>query len=290
MAIKPEDSYINAKRDVKQTADAKPPVPSRPAALQSLGAMPPLSAVAIQIQRLTQADVDMRTVANAISVDPGLSADVLRLANSALFGARHTVPGVLHAIVMLGLDRVKTLVFTAAFMRYANPSRSEGATKRSWRHSVACALIADELSSRTHLDRDAAYTAGILHDIGRMAMLRLWLAPYSALLDSAVPGSAEILDEERGAFGLDHTEAGDYLLRRWQLPSSLTAAAKHHHDTPPQASRRPLALSTAPAPWRTPWASRPPVDPWKGLRRSPGNSSVCSMAAWKTCNSASPRA
>jgi putative nucleotidyltransferase with HDIG domain len=198
--------------------------------MQALGAMPPLSAVAIQMQRFAQDDVDMRTVANAISADPGLSADVLRLANSALFGARHTVPGVLHAIVMLGLDRVRTLVFTAAFMRFANPHRSEGAMKRCWRHSIACALIADELSNRARLDRDAAYTAGILHDIGRLAMLRLWPAPYAALLDAAVPGDPEILAHERQELAVDHTEAGDYLLRRWQLPETLIGAAKHHHD------------------------------------------------------------
>ena len=218
----------------KEAPGPKQPVTSRSQAMQSLAAMPPLSAVAIQIQRLSQDDIDMRAVANAISVDPGLSADVLRLANSALFGARHTVPGVLHAIVMLGMDRVRTLVFTAAFMRFANPSRSQGAMKRSWRHSVACALIADELSQRGHLDRDAAYTAGILHDIGRLAMLRLWPVPYGALLDSAVAGAGDILDRERETLAVDHTEAGDYLLRRWQLPAAPMTAARHHHDaTPP---------------------------------------------------------
>jgi len=205
--------------------------------MQSLGAMPPLSAVAIQLERLSRDDIDMRTVANAISADPGLSADVLRLANSALFGARHTVPGVLHAIVMLGMDRVKALVFTAAFMRFANPNRSGATMKRCWRHSVACALIADELSGHAQMDRDAAYTAGILHDIGRLGMMRLWSGPYEALLDAAVPGSTDILAGELEVMGLDHTEAGDYLLRRWQLPPTLSAAAKHHHDAEAPAIR-----------------------------------------------------
>jgi len=224
------------KRDEPQIDPSPLAAPSRAAAMQTLGGMPPLSAVAIQMQRLAEEDTDMRTVANAISADPGLTADVLRLANSALFGARHAVPGVLHAIVMLGLDRVRTLVFTAAFMRFASPAKSEGASKRAWRHSIACALIADELSGRARIDRDTAYTAGILHDIGRLAMLRLWRAPYSELLDAAVAGDPEILTRERETLGVDHAEAGDYLLRRWKLPPELSTAVKRHHEeTPPPA-------------------------------------------------------
>ena len=215
---------------------------TKSAALQALGALPPLSAVAIQLQRLTEDDADMRTVANAISVDPGLSADVLRMANSALFGARHSVPGVLHAIVMLGLDRVKALVFTAAFMRFANPARSEGATKRAWRHSVACALISDEISNRANTDRDVAYTAGILHDIGRLAMLRLWKAPYESLLDAAIPGDPEIIARERTEFSVTHPEAGGFLLRRWKLPQALVGPAEHHHDAEAPPVRDPSGV------------------------------------------------
>jgi putative nucleotidyltransferase with HDIG domain len=233
------DPSEGRKKHEAQPPAAKPPVLTKSAALQAIGALPPLSTVAIQLQRLTEDDADMRTVANAISVDPGLSADVLRMANSALFGARHTVPGVLHAIVMLGLDRVKALVFTAAFMRFANPARSEGTMKRCWRHSVACALISDEISSRANTDRDVAYTAGILHDIGRLAMLRLWKIPYGSLLDAAVPGDAEILEREHAEFAVTHTEAGGYLLRRWRLPQALTAAAEHHHDAAAPPIREP---------------------------------------------------
>ena len=210
--------------------------------LQALAALPPLSTVAINLQRLAQDDIDIRTMADAIAVDPALSADVLRLANSALFGARHTVPGVLHAIVMLGLERVKTLVITAAFMRFAGSQGGSVARKRCWRHSVACALIADELSQEAYVHRDAAYTAGILHDIGRLALLRLWPRPYGAILDAAVPCDPGLVTREREAFGMDHAEASDYLLRTWELPQPLTSAAKHHHDPLPSVVREPAEV------------------------------------------------
>jgi len=184
----------------------------------------------------------MRIVADAISIDPALSADVLRLANSALFGARHAVPGVLHAIVMLGLERVKTLVITAAFMRFATPHCDPGVQKRCWRHSVASALIADEFSHYTNIDRDAAYTAGILHDIGRFALLRLWPKTYQAILDSAVPGDLSVLDWEREAFGMDHTDAADFLLRTWDFPLQLISAAKQHHDCVRASKREPSGI------------------------------------------------
>jgi putative nucleotidyltransferase with HDIG domain len=236
VAIKPQ----NTGRSDTTAGAAKPPM-ARSEVLQAIGGLPPLSAVAIQLQNFGDEDADIRKVSNTISADPGLSADVLRMANSALFGARHTVPGVLHAIVMLGLDRVKSLVFTAAFMRFADPNRSSEAMKRCWRHSVACALIADEMAGRMHTDRDVAYTAGILHDIGRLAMLRVWPDPYGQILDRGQSGE-DLLTKESAQFSVPHTEAGGYLMRRWKLPEVLIAAAEHHHDTEAPSVREPEGL------------------------------------------------
>jgi putative nucleotidyltransferase with HDIG domain len=99
-----------------------------------------------------------------------------------------------------------------------------------WRHSLACALLAEELARAGLIDKDAAYTSGILHDVGRLALAVLRPRQYAALLEthSGTPGS--ILKPERQLFGFDHCEAGRNLVADWKLPPSFTAIVSDHHS------------------------------------------------------------
>jgi putative nucleotidyltransferase with HDIG domain len=198
----------------------------------ALRALPPFSAVAIQLQVLADEDLCIADTAEMIKADAALSADVLRLANSPLFGIRQTVSGVLHAIAMLGLNRVKTLVITAALRSFGNPARGTAALERCWRHNLACALICEDLADKVCLDPDAAYTAGLLHDIGRCGMLGVWTARYCRLLDEGARDSLSMLTLERRELGIDHAAAGGFLLRDWRLPELLIRVAELHHHTP----------------------------------------------------------
>ena len=211
-----------------------PPAPKPPTeedALRVLRALPPFSAVAVHLLKLvTQEGVPFRTLADALRTDAPLSAATLRIANSALFGPRLPVTGVLHAIAMLGLDRVRSMVTTAALKNFAYSGRGTTALVRCWRHNLACALICEEISRKTKLERDFAYTAGLLHDIGRLAMMRAWLPRYAALLDSANPDAYALLDLEIREFGIRHTRAGSVLLKEWKLPDVFAEIANHHHD------------------------------------------------------------
>jgi hypothetical protein len=80
------------------------------------------------------------------------------------------------------------------------------------------------------LERDFAYTAGLLHDIGRLAMMRAWLPRYAALLDSATQDPSALLDLESRESGVCHTSAGSTLIREWKLPDVFAEIALHHHD------------------------------------------------------------
>jgi putative nucleotidyltransferase with HDIG domain len=188
------------------------------------------------LKLVAQEGIPFRTLADTLRSDAPLSAATLRIANSALFGPRLPVTGVLHAIAMLGLDRVRSMVTTAALKTFAGSGRGTPAVLRCWRHNLACALICEEIARKARLERDFAYTAGLLHDIGRLAMMRAWLPRYAALLDSANPDPRALLDLEFREFGIRHTRAGFVLIQEWKLPAVFAEIANHHHD--PQAQEQ----------------------------------------------------
>jgi HD-like signal output (HDOD) protein len=184
----------------------------------------------------------MRTIASLIASDPTLSALVLRLVNSPLFGIRYAVTGVLQAVAMLGLERVRSMTTTAALRMLVRPAASSPALTRCWRHSVATALATQELAARTDFNRDTAYTAGLLHDIGCFAMLSCWPKEYSRLLDTCEPH--ELLAQELESLGVTHSHAGAFLLNNWGLPRELTAVALAHHEPACEGKARLLDLVT----------------------------------------------
>ena len=101
------------------------------------------------------------------------------------------------------------------------------ALTRCWRHLVACALITQEMAANISFDPDAAYTAGLLHDIGRFARLGCWPKEYAHLLTTCHP--ADQLEREIETLGVAHTDAGAFLLLTWNLPLQLAEVAGGHH-------------------------------------------------------------
>ncbi len=218
-------------------------VPSEEEAVRVLRALPPFSAVAAHLLKaVAQEDVAFRKVADFIKTDAALSADMLRIANSALFGPRYPVTGVLHAAAMLGVDRVRSLVTTVALKDFVGKARGAPAVSRCWRHNLACAILCEEIARKGRMDRDFAYTAGLLHDIGRVAMMRAWMQRYAAMLDAAAPDSAAILQMEFEGFGIRHTRAGYLLVKGWRLPSAFAEIADRHHSTEPEIPNDVAAL------------------------------------------------
>src|SRR4051794_239672 len=112
------------------------------AALASLRRFPPLSPAAAKLFSITLEDSDLREIAQVIHTDPALTAAVLRLVNSPLFSVRQSITSVLQATALLGLDRLRVLATTAALRMRVTPASASQELKRCWRHSVACAYIA----------------------------------------------------------------------------------------------------------------------------------------------------
>jgi HD-like signal output (HDOD) protein len=201
--------------------------------------LPPFSPIAV---RLLAALADERTafkeVARLIALDPVLAGEVLRLANSGLYGRRFEVRSVLQAITMLGTKVLSQVTMTAALWR-GLPRRSAPFVREWWRHSIAAALVARQ--GYRDVSPDFAYTAALLHGVGQLALFEDTYNDYPNLIERAYADGLDLLACERGVFGVDHASLAGVLLKSWGLPGQLCEAVAQHHD-PSKGSGLALAV------------------------------------------------
>jgi len=106
--------------------------------------------------------------------------------------------------------------------------------RRCWRHSLACAFISQDIGARCWLGKDESYTAGLIHDLGRLALLATFPDAYAALLESADETGRDVLEAERERFEIDHCAVGCWLITEWDLPEDFLAVMGTHHSDPPE--------------------------------------------------------
>lgn len=203
---------------------------------EALSNIPPFPPIAIRLlESLSDENVQIQQLVELTRADPKLSLEILRRANSPLYGFISRVDSLRDALFLLGLDAVKALVLTVATGEYVERARRMPELHRCWRHTLATALIAEELAAVCSLPQDQAYTAGILHDLGRLGLLVAHTNEYAELLRSAdeegqKEDSTYLLDLERERFGFDHCETGRLLAEQWGLPADISVVAGRHHD------------------------------------------------------------
>lgn len=207
---------------------------------QFLKRLPSFSPVAVRLMALVaDEDVSFKEVAKLIALDPALSGETLRMANSGLFARRQEIQSVLHAIAIVGLHRVSHLAVTAALWR-GIPNRNSPFMKAWWRHSVATALISEDFSK---VQADYAYTAGLLHGVGQLALFEAAGPEYFNLVNASIANNLDLQEAERAAYGTDHAELAGLILEAWGLPESVQDAAALHH-WPNAGDKLPEAVQT----------------------------------------------
>jgi HD-like signal output (HDOD) protein len=173
-------------------------------------------------------DVHMDRLAGLIESDPAFSTEVLTVANGWMYARREPIASARQAVSTLGMRRLQGLCLTVGVRAFLGKSLQMPITRALWRHSVATAVIAEELARHSQIDPDIAYTAGVLHDIGRLGLMVAWPKAYAVLLDSHYGSPSTILDLETSLFGADHCAFGKQLIWEWELPLALVAGHHHH--------------------------------------------------------------
>lgn len=192
--------------------------------------LPPLHSIANQVLALSADDnVALPQLAAVIEGDPAFAAEILFLANSPLFGFRSEMHALRHAVTVLGFDRIKALAVTVAMRAYLG--HASPLVRQCWRHSAACAVIAEEISAIFDVLGDRAYTAALMHDIGRLGLLKSYAREVAPVLTAQYRDSAEVLMAERVAINVDHGVAGSWLVKTWAFPNEFADICEHHHET-----------------------------------------------------------
>jgi HD-like signal output (HDOD) protein len=192
--------------------------------------LPPFPQVAIRVLQLANNEnVQLHQLGDLLSTDPAFASEVLTVANSALYAPRYPANNIQQAIAVLGANTLQGMCITVGARAYLGKSMSHPALRGLWRHNLACAVIGARLASMGLLDKDTAYTSGILHDIGRIALAVIQPKEYANLLAAHHGTPESILEGERQLFGWDHCETGQRLIADWKLPEDFDVVVSEHH-------------------------------------------------------------
>src|SRR5262249_33078530 len=151
----------------------------------------------------TRDGVELRDIAGLIASDPALAAEVLRVANSPIFVFHTEISSLDHAITLLGLNRMRDLALAIVYRSYG-AALSRPVHEQCWSHAVACAVISEELAPAYGLRATDASTAGLLHDLGRIGLLKAYAAEYLPLMTAEYEVADQHLVAEQWQFGMDH--------------------------------------------------------------------------------------
>jgi putative nucleotidyltransferase with HDIG domain len=192
--------------------------------------LPPFPQVAVRVLRLANDEnVQLHQLCDLVSSDPAFASEVLTVANSVLYAPRYPSTSILQAVAVLGANTLQGMCVMVGVRAYLGKAMSLPSMRKLWRHNLACAIIAERLAAVGFIDKDMAYTCGILHDVGRMALAVIQPKAYAALLERHCGTAATILEAERQLFGWDHCETGRQLISDWKLPDDFDPLVAEHH-------------------------------------------------------------
>lgn len=198
--------------------------------LDHIQKLPSLPNVVMEIMKsIDNEKVDVTLLAEKIANDPAIVARVLRVANSPFFGLSQQIDSISRAIVVLGFNSLRGLVTGAAIINVFSYSEKNIDWQEFWRHSIGVAVCAKVLAKHTGLNQETAFTAGLLHDIGRLVMGIYFPSLLAQVLQFEDSYAIESLQTERDELGFDHAALGGEVAKRWHFPPSIQQAIRIHH-------------------------------------------------------------
>ncbi len=214
-------------------ATPEQPVSRAQKLLEAIDALPPLPAVALRVMEVAQNPKSSASdLALVVSSDPGLSGRILRVVNSAAYRRAREVTSVQEALVTLGFVQARNMAISGAIAGAYAPDALNVLFRIEvfWRHSIAVAFKAAEFAAKSRkLDVPSAFTAGILHNMGRLAMYYADPAGLDQAIAEAMARGVALEAVEAELLGADHAEVGGLLARRWKLPQDIQEAVARHH-------------------------------------------------------------
>ncbi len=205
--------------------------------------LPPFPAVVHRVLALLNDPlVSAERIVEAVRYDQSITANVLKACNSALLAGTQRVTTLKDALVRIGNKMlIQVILSSAGSDVLRNEVRGYDLERGAlWKHSVLCALMAESLCDVVKYDqRDKAFTAGLLHDVGKVVLNEFVGKEYKGISNAARSAKIAFLDAETGVLGINHAEVGGIIGTEWNFDSELVDAIRHHHD-PARGSDSPL--------------------------------------------------
>ncbi len=197
----------------------------------------PLKSVATRAIQLAEdersAAMDLATV---ISSDQALTAKLLRLSNSAYYGYSRRIGNVREAVILLGMRTVRSVAISSGIIDSFSVQVPHPMFVKDlfWAHSVCVGLVAEVIARETRIARpEDAFTAGVLHDVGKLAMMLAEPGEFGEVVDLVVNEKMRYGEAELAVFGVGHEHVGARLAERWKFPDPLSEAIRRHHPERP---------------------------------------------------------
>ena len=201
--------------------------------INSIGKLPVLPAVYMKLTHLLNVpDTSIRMISNIISEDQAVAAMVLKIVNSATYGFYNRIGDLQHAIVILGLNEIKSLVLATSMYKVVNEFKSSSAfdMQEFWKHSIGCAISARVLAETAYLKNpEDVFTGGLLHDIGKLIHAAYLREEFDGVVANVVETGSQMSESEKKILGFDHAQTGSALAEKWRLPRETVNMIAHHH-------------------------------------------------------------
>ncbi len=220
------------------------------ALVSQLRSVPSLPSLYFRInEALANPDTSIEEVAAIVQQDPGMTAKILQLVNSAFFGISRRITSPVEAVQFLGVGRLRSLVLSLhVFSCFDDSKIPNFSIEKVWNHSIASSSVAQKIAKLEKIDRaatDEIFVASMLHDIGKVMLASSLPELYKEAMTIAAVRKISRVEAERETFGVSHSEVGAYLLGLWGLPVTIVEAIALHHEPSKSGLRTFSPLSVA---------------------------------------------